>query len=395
MIKKSVRILIVLVAVAAVAGGGFALVKQKKQTLAQAPKYGMRPTPVRVASARLGDLRETRDYLAVVEPIRSANVSARLTANVDKVSADENVPAKVGDILVVLDGRQIEESLGAMKAQIAQAQADLKSNEATVESLAKSAAYWEREAGRDHTLAGKGAIPGAQAEGTADKADEVKGKLEAAKQKSLAVGHLVESLKRRYSELETQLSYCTICSPFDGLVSRRMVDPGDMAVPGKTLIVIEDRSSLKLSFDVPQQDLPQVREGLGVVYPLAEKKQTAALSHLFPSLNAARMLRAEVYLDGADAVGLSSGAYVPLQVVLGNSRNVTLVPASSLVESPDQNPYVFIVRDGHLAARSVSVLGSSGDEMAVEGVQAGEQVVLSTFLGWAQLASGRKVEVMK
>jgi RND family efflux transporter MFP subunit len=395
MIKKSVRILIILVAVAVVAGGGFALVKHKKQTLAQAPKYGMRPTPVRVASARLGDLRETRDYLAVVEPIRSANVSARLTANVDKVSTDENVPAKVGDILVMLDGRQIEESLGAMKAQIAQAQADLKSNEATVESLAKSAAYWEREAGRDHTLAGKGAIPGAQAEGTADKADEVKGKLEAARQKSLAVGHLVESLKRRYSELETQLSYCTICSPFNGLVSRRMVDPGDMAVPGKTLIVIEDRSSLKLGFDVPQQDLPQVREGLGVVYSVAGKEHTAALSHLFPSLNAARMLRAEVYLDGADAAGLSSGAYLPLQVVLGNSRNVTLVPAAGLVESPDRNPYVFIVQEGHLAARSIKVLGSSGDEVAVEGVQAGEQVVLSTFLGWAQLASGRKVEVMK
>jgi RND family efflux transporter MFP subunit len=395
MIKKSVRILIILVAVAVIAGGGLALVKHKKQTLAQAPKYGMRPTPVRVASARLGDLRETRDYLAVVEPIRSANVSARLTANVDKVSADENVPAKVGDILVVLDGRQIEESLGAMKAQIAQAEAELKSNEATVESLAKSAAYWEREAGRDHTLAGKGAIPGAQAEGTADKADEVKGKLEASRQKSLAVGHLVESLKRRYSELETQLSYCTICSPFDGLVSRRMVDPGDMAVPGKTLIVIEDRSSLKLGFDVPQQDLPQVREGLGVVYSVAGKEHTAALSHLFPSLNAARMLRAEVYLDGADAAALSSGAYLPLQVVLGNSRNATLVPASSLVESPDRNPYVFIVQDGHLAARSVKVLGSSGDEVAVEGVQAGEQVVLSTFLGWAQLASGRKVEVMK
>jgi hypothetical protein len=31
----------------------------------------------------------------------------------------------------------------------------------------------------------------------------------------------------------------------------------------------------------------------------------------------------------------------------------------------------------------------------VEGIQAGEQVVLSTFLGWAQLASGLKVEVMK
>jgi RND family efflux transporter MFP subunit len=339
--------------VAVIAGGGVALVKHKKQMLAQVPKYGMQPTPVRVASARLGDLRETKDYLAVVEPFRSANVSARLTAAVEKVLRDENEPVKAGDLLIVLDSREIAES---------------------VASTAKTYAYWEREAERDNTLAEKGAIPGAQAEATADRANATKGKL---------------------AELETELSYCAIRSPFDGMVSRRMVDPGDMAVPGKTLIVIEDRSSLKLSFDVPQQDLPQVREGLGAVYSVAGKEQTAALSHLFPSLNASRMLRAELYLDGADAAGLSSGAYVPLQVVLGNSKNVTLVPASSLVESSDRNPHVFIVQDGHLVAKPVSVLGSSGDEVAVEGIQAGEQVVLSTFLGWAQLASGQMVEVMK
>ena len=80
MVKKSIRILIMLVVAAVIAGGGITLVKHKRQTLARAPKYGMQPTPVRVASARLGDLRETRDYLAVVEPIGYANVSARLTA---------------------------------------------------------------------------------------------------------------------------------------------------------------------------------------------------------------------------------------------------------------------------------------------------------------------------
>jgi multidrug efflux pump subunit AcrA (membrane-fusion protein) len=173
-----------------------------------------------------------------------------------------------------------------------------------------------------------------------------------------------------------------------------MVDPGDIAVPGKTLMVIEERSHLKLGFDIPQQDLPQVREGLEVIYSVAGAERKAVLSHLFPSLNAARMLRAEVLLEGIPA-RLSPGAYIPLQVMLGNSKNVNLVPAASLVESPDRNSHVFIVQDGHLVARPVKVLGSSGDEVAVEGVQAGEQVVLSTFLGWAQLASGRKVEVMK
>lgn len=395
MLKKAILILIVLIVAAALVFGGVLLVKHKKQALAAAPKYGMQPMPVRVASARLGDLRKTRDYLAVVEPIRVADVSARVTASVEKVLRDENEWVKAGDVLVTLDSRQIEESIAAMKAQVEQTQADLASNQATVDSLERTVAYWDREAQRDRALADKGAIPGAQAEGTVDKASEARGRLDAARQKSAAIGRSIESLQRRQAELETTLDYCTIRSPFDGVVSHRRVDPGDLAVPGKSLMVVEDRSQLRLGFDVPQQDLPEVREGLVVEYSAAQQSREAKLSHLFPSLNTARMLRAEVYLSGRGVDGLSSGAYVPLRVVLGNAKDVTLVPGTALIESPDGHAHVFVVRDGHLEARSVNVLGSSGDDVAVDGIQAGEQVVLSTFLGWAQLASGQMVEAMQ
>lgn len=395
MLKKAIRILIVLIMMAALGFGGVLLVKHKKKALAAAPKYGMQPTPVRVTSARLGDLRRMRDYLAVVEPIRVADVSARVTASVEKVLRDENEWVKAGDVLVTLDSRQIEESIAAMKAQVEQTQADLASNQATVDSLAKTVAYWDREAQRDRALADKGAIPGAQAEGTADKANEVRGRLDAARQKSAAIERSVESLQRRQAELETTLSYCTIRSPFDGIISHRRVDPGDLAVPGKSLMVVEDRSQLKLAFDVPQQDLPEVREGLAATYSAAQQNHEVTLSHLFPSLNAARMLRAEVYLSGREIDGLSPGAYVPLRVVLGNDKDVTLVPGTAVVESPGGHAHVFVVRDHHLEARPVNLLGSSGDDVAVDGIQVGEQVVLSTFLGWAQLASGQMVEAMQ
>lgn len=395
MLKKAIRILVVLIVTAALVLAAVLLVKHKKQALAAAPKYGMQPMPVRVASARLGDLRKMRDYLAVVEPIRVADVSARVTASVEKVLRDENEWVKAGDVLVTLDSRQIEESIAAMKAQVEQTQADLASNQATVDSLVKTVAYWDREAERDKALTDKGAIPGAQAEGTADKANEARGKLAAAQQKSAAIGRAVESLQRKQAELETTLDYCTIRSPFEGIISHRRVDPGDLAVPGKSLMVVEDRSQLKLAFDVPQQDLPEVREGLAVEYSAARQNREVTLSHLFPSLNTARMLRAEVYLSGRDVDGLSSGAYVPLRVVLGNDKDVTLVPGTAVVESPDGHAYVFVVRDHHLEAQSVNLLGSSGDDVAVDGIQAGEQVVLSTFLGWAQLASGQMVEAMQ
>jgi RND family efflux transporter MFP subunit len=394
-LKRGLRVLVMLAVVAGAVGGGVAAVNLKKRALAAAPKYGMQATAVRVAVARKGDLRRTKDYLAVVEPIRVADLSARVTATVEKVLCDENQPVKAGDVLIVLDGRQGEEAVAAMRAQVEQAQAELASNRATVDAFAKTVNYREREYQRDKDLAARGVIPNAQAEESADKADEARGKLDAARQKSAAIERQVESLKRRQAELETTLGYHSIHSPFDGVVSRRMVDPGDLAVPGKSLMAVEDRSKVKLSFDVPQQDLPEVREGLETDYPVGGQSRKATLSHLFPSLNAARMLRAEVHLNGSGKDGLVPGAYVPLRVLVGNDRDVTLVPAGCVVESPDGKPHVFLVLGDRLEARPIRVLGVSGDEVAVEGVRADEEVVVSTFLGWAQLASGQKVEASR
>ncbi|NOZ19849.1 MAG: efflux RND transporter periplasmic adaptor subunit [Planctomycetes bacterium] len=394
-IKRIAAILIMLAIIGALVIGGVALIKRKKRELAKAPVYGMRATPVRVAKARQGELVEKTDYLSVVEPIRVANISARLTAAVEKVLHDEGDRVKAGETLVLLDGRDIRENIAAVRAQVEQSQADLASNQATAASLEHSLSYWSREAQRDKTLADKGDIPAAEAEGTADKANVAQGKLRAAKQKSTAIAHLIQSLKRKAAELETKLGYCTITSPYKGLVTQRLVDPGDLATPGKTLMVVEDRSQLKLSFDVPQQDLPRVREGLDVAFRVGGAEREAKLSHMYPSLSATRMLKAEVYLSGATAEGLACGAYVPLSTITGRRQSVVLIPASCLVESPKGKPYVFVVKDEHLDARQVKRLGSHGDETAVAGVKPGEEVVRNTFLGWALLSSGEKVEVIR
>ncbi|NIA07766.1 MAG: biotin/lipoyl-binding protein, partial [Actinobacteria bacterium] len=259
-VARILRLLIVVAVVAVLVLGARALIVRKKAQLAKAPRYDVGPMPVYVVAAKQGTLLEKRDYLAVVEPIRIANISARLTATVEEVLCDEGDVVHSGEVLIRLDGREIGDDIASVQAQIEQARADLASNESTVASLVKSVAYWDREAKRDASLAEKGDIAGAQAEATADKANTFQGNLDAAKSKSTAIKHLIESLNQKKAQLQTRLGYCTICSPYDGLLTSRLVDPGDLASPGKTLIVAEDRSQLKLAFDVPQQDLPRVRE---------------------------------------------------------------------------------------------------------------------------------------
>ena len=56
---------------------------------------------------------------------------------------------------------------------------------------------------------------------------------------------------------------------------------------------------------------------------------------------------------------------------------------------------VFTVSQNTLHLRSVKKVMESGDRVEIQGLEVGEQVITSTFLGWANLSNGLKVEVMK
>jgi len=394
-LKRILKYVLVLSCLAALVAGAVVLIHRRNAALAEAPRYGLAPTPVRVAQARSGSLEITRDYLAIVEPARIANLTARLTSRVESVATDEGQTAEANKPLILLDDREIANSIEVAQAQIAQAEAELAANEATVSALGKSAAFWTREANRMRQLLERGAATASETEAVIDKSDQFTGQLTAARRKSDALGRQVKALESRVDELNTRKSYCSISSPFGGIVTRRHVDPGDQAAPGKTLLVIEDRSHLKLAFDIPQQDIPLVRVGMTVRFAGPDGPRTATVANIFPSLNHARMLRAEVVLRDTLAKGLDCGAYLPVTMVLETKEDVTLVPTSAVIESPTGRPTVFVVVEGTLQAVEITLLGRNDDETAVEGIEPGADVVLSTFLGWSRLSTGLRVEAIR
>jgi RND family efflux transporter MFP subunit len=393
--KKWVRIVIAAAVVVALVAAALLLVYLKKRNLARAPRYGLDPRRVTVVMARKGELVDRADYLAVVEPVATANVRSRVTARIEKVLVDEGDRVKAGDQLVKLDSNEVEHRIDTIRAQVDQAQADLAGNKAVVRALEKSYDYWKSELKRDRDLADKGFVTDAQAQKTREKAAEVRGRLESARQKSRAIRHRIEGLRGQLQELGAQLGYHVIKSPYDGVLTERHVDSGDLASPTVPLVRLADKSALKLTFDVPQADLPSVREGLAVQFVREGKVRRADITVMHPSFNEARMRRAEAWLRGDARAGLSIGAYVPVSVVLRRMEGVVLVPRSSVIDSPTGKPYAFVVVDDRLEPREVEPLGYSGDEVAVLGLDEGEEVVENTFLGWARLSSGEKVEPVR
>jgi RND family efflux transporter MFP subunit len=386
---------LILVVIVLIVAGAFALIKRKKKAMAEAPKYGVRPMPVWAVRAESGSLAQHINYLAVVEALQSAKVSARVTATVTRLHCDEGVRVEAGQILLTLDTQELRDNLASVEAEIAKARADLSANEATVVSLRETAAYAQREAERDRTLLDQNDIPASVAEGSADKARQAQARLEAGQHQSEALGQLVKALNKKRDSFQTRLDYGTIRSPYAGMVTQRLVDLGDLAAPGKVLLVVEDRTELKLSFDVPQADMAQVHEGVDVVFELGTETRRATLSHLFPTLDKARMQRAEVFVSQDQGAGLTPGQTLSLAVTLAPVENTVIVPASALVPGPQRLQHVFVVAGSTLVPHPVTVLASQGDRVAIQGIEPDQLVVTSTFLGWTRLSAGQKVEVLQ
>lgn len=359
--KKAIRIFLVVVICAGLA----ALVVKRKVETKQAVPYGLRPLGVHVAEVTLQPMENTHNYLGTVEAWQVARVSSRIASRVDTVLVREGDSVQTGDLLLQLDDSDIH--------------AQIQAAEASIEGLEANRMFRLAEDQRDQTLAEEGVIATTEAETTRNRLDDAASKLATA--------------QRTSDSLRTTLRYTRLTSPFDGVVTDRAVDPGDSAAPGRTLMVVEDHSSLKITFDVPQEDMQFFQTGLLVRATLGAKQVDLVVTRLYPSFNQARMMRVEVQVP--EDKGFQIGAFIPLQVVWLRHENAITVPRESLMQRGSDDWVVFTVSDGKLVLRPVEKIMEGNGRVEVNGLQPGEQVVISTFLGWANLAEGLAVEVME
>jgi RND family efflux transporter MFP subunit len=201
------------------------------------------------------------------------------------------------------------------------------------------------------------------------------------------------SLQAEAAALQERVGYYTIRSPFDGVVTKGGAEPGNLAAAGAPLFSVESSGNWELVFMVPQEDLPLIRPGRMVSGRLGAGNVTGKVLRVSPSVDASRMARVEAIVlenTGDAKANLGRGVSVTADVVVGTYENVMLVPEEAVITSYE-NPFVYIVSDGRLARRNVRILASDGSTAAVEGVEAGDIVVVHSPWGWAALSEGLEV----
>ena len=177
---------------------------------------------------------------------------------------------------------------------------------------------------------------------------------------------------------EARLAKTQIRAPFSGVIGIRQVSVGDYVKEGQDLVTLEDISSLKVDFRLPEVMLTDLRRGQAVEVAsdaMANRTYTATLDAIDPLVDQngrAVILRAR--LKNTDGQ-LRPGMFVRTRLILAERANALTVPEEALMPS-GADQFVYKVVDGKATRVKVKTGLRRGSQVeVVEGLQAGDVVV--------------------
>jgi len=192
------------------------------------------------------------------------------------------------------------------------------------------------------------------------------------------------------NEVETLLSYAQVTAPFDGVITRKFAEVGDLAMPGKPLMEIEAAGSLRFEADVPEAIFDRIQSGAKMAVQVAsvDRAFEGQVSEISPVADAVSRTFL-VKLDLPAEKELRAGQFGRLAVPVAETKLLS-IPGSS-VRKRGQLEMVFVVRDQKANLRLVKTGKVLGDQVEIlSGLEEGESVVAGNI---SELKDGAPVTV--
>jgi len=290
----------------------------------------------------------TEEVVGTVQAKLRAVIEAKISGRIEKMTVVSGQTVEAGELLVQLDAAEIQARLDQTVTTRGQAKRDLERLRGLLDQNAISRQDFE----------------------TAESRYQV------------AVAAVVE--------VETTLGYTKIVAPFNGVITRKLADVGDLASPGRALLEMDDPTALRLEAGVPESLIRRVQPGakLNVRSAAEDAPVTAVVGEIAPAADSgSRTFNVKLELP-ADT-DLRAGQFARVSIPLAN-RQALLVPAGAVLQR-GQMEIVFVLENRRARLRLVKTGKRFGPEVElVSGVYAGEQVVIE---GAARLRDGQPVEV--
>lgn len=297
-----------------------------------------------VTEQQVGDILA---WPGVVKSRTVADIAPRLTARIVEIKVNAGDTVKKGDVIARLDERDLKAQEKAALAALAGANAHAARSSADKQRISS---LYEKEAA------------------TRERYDAA---VALAKEAQASAGQASGAL----TEIRARLADTLLLAPFDGIIVKRLKQPGDMGMPGVPVVTLQVPRGLRLEVEVPAACAGAFHPGESVVVRIDTLDQTfsATIDEIIPEMDA--QTHSQLIKIALPAVeGLKPGHFGWLKQAC-EEHTALLIPASA-VQYLGQLEIVRVLSNGRQSTRHIRTGKTFGDRVEViSGLYAGEIVM--------------------
>jgi len=359
--------------------------------------------PVQIVQVERTTLQQKVTADAVLFPIAQSAIVPKISAPVKTFLVNRGSHVRKGQLLAVLENRDLAAAAQENKGAYTQAEAAYETTTAADLPQEMQKAQLDTQAAKQaldaqqkifdsrQELVRQGALPRKELDQSAVDLTNARNLYELAKrhldslnaigaQQTLksAKGNL-ESAQGKFQGAAAQLGYSEIKSPINGVITDRTLYPGEMASTGIPLLTIMDISQIVARAHIPQAEAVLLKMGDNATIAASGTDQpiNAKVVLVSPALDP-NSTTVEVWVQGKNPHEvLRPGTSAQLSMVARTLPDALAIPSAALLTGQDGTTSVMVAgSDGKAHQHPVKVGIRDGDRIQiVEGLQAGEKIV--------------------
>jgi RND family efflux transporter MFP subunit len=348
---------------------------------------------VRTAIAVAGS-SSSRGYSEAVGTVKAetaSTLSGKLLGAVRAVNVREGDHVARGQILIVIDDRQVSAQLQQAEAALEEAFKGETAAAAAMDAARAGAELAQSTYRRYQKLMEDNASSRQEFEEVEMRSLQAEAALKQAEAAHEAAKEGVKKAEATVSFAEVSKKDSEISAPFDGVITARMVDVGDLSAPGTPLLSIEKSGALEIEAIIPEDRIQMIApmQDLDVVIPVLQNTSVKGTVKSIVTAADPRSRTFIVRIGVPEISGLHSGIFARIRVPSGPDRMI-MVPSSAVV-TQGQLTGLFIIDDDMIARFRIVRLGRrTGDSFEViSGIRDGARYVLFPPAGFKD---GTRVE---
>jgi RND family efflux transporter MFP subunit len=350
------------------------------------------PVKTKVAEARAGTWPLIFEAVGTVQAETASTIGAKLLGTVTAVRVQEGDRVRMGDVLVTIDERQVGAQRQQAEAALAEARQMEQAAGAARDAAAAGADLATATYNRYQTLLAQESV-------SRQEFDDVTARFRQAQASFGQSEDMLKAAVQRVRQAEAALTSARVSAadaavkaPFDGIVTAKMVDAGDLAAPGRPLLSLEKEGGHRVDIRLPEAYIHAVRPGQKAPIRIGRTLQTpieGVIDIVAPAADPdSRSVLVKIRLPSRG--DLRSGMFARVEIIVGESQ-LMAIPSSAIVRQGQLTGLFVVAPENTARFRLIRTGRNMGDGMVevLSGLSDGTRFVVNPS---PELVDGASVE---